>query len=301
MGYLFLGVALTASIVKGYCGKTTSRFMSEYTEAFLFNMIRMTICVLFGAALLAVQGELSSLAVDLPTLLITMLSGVTTSVFVVTWLMAVKNGAYMMLDAFLMLGVLVTILCSFLMFGEPLRPQQAVGLLFLLAAVLLMCSYNNAVKKAPLNLRSIALLVLCGTMNGLTDFSQKMFTKCAAHVSVSVFNFYTFVFSALTLLLFYAVFRAKNSHREKSHMGALALLKPIFGYMIVMALCQYVYAYFKTLAAAELEAAVLYPLNQGCSLLLSGIMAAVMFKERLTGKCLLGMLCSFVALLFLNL
>lgn len=48
------------------------------------------------------------LAVDAKTLAITALSGVTTSLFVVFWLISVKRGAYMMLDVFLMMGVIVT-------------------------------------------------------------------------------------------------------------------------------------------------------------------------------------------------
>ena len=49
-----------------------------------------------------------------------------------------------------------------------------------------------------------------------------------------------------------------------------------------------------------LPAAQLYPLNQGGSLILSSVMAAVFFKEKLTMPCVLGILTAFAGLLFIN-
>ena len=48
----------------------------------------------------------------------------------------------MMLDVFLMLGVLVPILAESLLFGESVALTQWLGIGILLIAVVLMCSYN---------------------------------------------------------------------------------------------------------------------------------------------------------------
>ena len=68
-----------------------------------------------------------------------------------------------------------------------------------------------------------------------------------------------------------------------------------------MSVCLFANSYFKTLAAGILPSAKLYPLNQGASLILSSFMSMIFFKEKMTGKCIIGIILSFIALLVINL
>lgn len=296
MGYLFLALALLAGSTKGYCGKKTSGFVREYKDAMFTNFVRMVLCILISFLLLALSGRLSLLAVDLNVVLITLLSGVTTSVFVVAWLLAVRRGAYMMLDVFLMLGVIVPLLLSEFLFDEKIRLNQWAGLSVLLVAVVIMCSYNNQIKE-KMSLKSLGLLVLCGIANGLTDFSQKLYVKTATASSAAVFNFYTYIFSALVLLVFYL--GAKVT--DKTGSSETDVLRRVGGYVAVMSVCLFLNSYFKTMAAGILPSAILYPLSQGASLILSSFMSMLFFKEKLTAKCITGIALSFAGLLIINL
>lgn len=297
MGYLFLALALLAGSTKGYCGKKTSGFVREYKDAMFTNFVRMVLCILISFLLLALSGRLSLLAVDLNVVLITLLSGVTTSVFVVAWLLAVRRGAYMMLDVFLMLGVIVPLLLSEFLFDEKIRLNQWAGLSVLLVAVVIMCSYNNQIKE-KMSLKSLGLLVLCGIANGLTDFSQKLYVKTAAASSAAVFNFYTYIFSALVLLVFYLGAKVTDKTGSSSETD---VLRRVGGYVAVMSVCLFLNSYFKTMAAGILPSAILYPLSQGASLILSSFMSMLFFKEKLTAKCITGIALSFAGLLIINL
>lgn len=297
MGYLFLALALLAGSTKGYCGKKTSGFVREYKDAMFTNFVRMVLCILISFLLLALSGRLSLLAVDLNVVLITLLSGVTTSVFVVAWLLAVRRGAYMMLDVFLMLGVIVPLLLSEFLFDEKIRLNQWAGLSVLLVAVVIMCSYNNQIKE-KMSLKSLGLLVLCGIANGLTDFSQKLYVKTATASSAAVFNFYTYIFSALVLLAFYLGAKVTDKTGSSSETD---VLRRVGGYVAVMSVCLFLNSYFKTMAAGILPSAILYPLSQGASLILSSFMSMLFFKEKLTAKCITGIALSFAGLLIINL
>lgn len=296
MGYLFLAISLLSGSTKGYCGKKTSGFLKEYKDAMFINFIRMLFCVAIGIAVMLFSGDIRSLAIDGKTAFITMCSGVTTSVFVVSWLVSVKRGAYMMLDVFLMLGVIVTILLSCAVYGETVKTTQIIGLMILLISVVIMCSYNNSIK-AKMSIGSFLLLVLCGVANGLTDFSQKMFVKSSADANIAVFNFYTYVFSAVSLLIFYYIFKFKFSSGDSSGKD---IFKKICIYVLIMSICLYAASYFKTKAALYLSSAELYPLSQGMSLILSSLMSAFLFKEKLTLKCIVGIIIAFAALLIIN-
>ncbi len=294
MGYLFLALSLIAGSTKGYCGKQTSGYVNEYKDAMLANTIRMGFCIIIGFIMIAAQGNIGLLKISPLMLLLTAMSGITTSVFVVCWLISVKKGAYMMLDVFLMLGVMVPLLGSSMMFGETIKLTQWIGLAVLLAAVIIMCSYNNSIKE-KISVSSFVLLVICGVANGLTDFSQKLFVKLCTDSTSAVFNFYTYVFSAAVLVGCYFAFKGKSGEG-----AAKANFKPIFVYILIMSVCLFANSYFKTIAAHYLSSAQLYPLAQGSSLILSSIMSATLFHEKLTLKCIIGIVLSFAALIIIN-
>lgn len=299
MGYLFLGLALMAGLIKGYCGKRTSGYTDGFRDAMSANLLRMLFCIVIGFLVLMLGGEWKGLIVTPTVLVISALSGVATSFFVVSWLVSVKKGAYMMLDVFLMTGVLLPMLGGTVFFDEHITWGGMLGVGLLILSAIILCLYNNSIKKDKLTARSFLLLVLCGVANGVADFSQKWFVRASDNGSVAVFNFYTYVFSALTLAVLYAVMTRKT-WREESPQGEPSSIKKILPYVAVMAICLFANSYFKTAAAGYLDASVLYPLNQGLALALSSIMVAVFFREKLTPTCIGGLSLTAIGLLLIR-
>jgi drug/metabolite transporter (DMT)-like permease len=180
------------------------------------------------------------------------------------------------------------------MYGEKIRLPQYIGIGILFVAVILMCSYNNALK-GKITIPAFLLLILCGTASGFADFSQKLLIKTLGSDSVSVFNFYTYVFASLTLIIAFFLARNDGKATDIRNLGKMSI------YILIMAICLFVNSYFKTLAASSLSSVILYPLNQGMSLVLSSAMAAVVFKERLNLKAIIGIFAAFAGLLIINL
>lgn len=290
---------MLAGATKGYCGKKTSGYVDEYRDATFANMIRMVFCILIGFIMIAVYDEIDFMRVDMNVLLTAMLAGVANSAFVVLWLITVKRGAYMMLDVFCTLGVLIPTVGCAIFFEETIRINQIIGFAVLVVAACVMCSYNNGIK-SKLTASSFLLLFLCGVSNGLSDFSQKLFVNLteqmpeAAQTPASVFNFYTYVFSAVILLICFFAFSAGTKEKKPIN------VKPIFGYILIMSVCLFLNSYFKILAAKYLMAAELYPLSQGGALVLSAAMAAIFFREKLNLKGIIGILMTFAALIIIN-
>ena len=293
MGYVFLFAALISGITKGYCGKKTSGYVNEYKDAMLFNSIRMAICVLIGTVMLAATGKINFLHTNITVLLVTLLSGFANSAFVVLWLVSAKKGSYMMLDVFCMLGVLIPIIGCAVFFGEPVGVNAIIGIVILIAAVGIMCSYNNTIKQ-KITVSAFIILLFCGISNGLSDFSQKLFVNLTKDVPIAVFNLYTYLFSAILLIACFAFFKAKSDNDEAIN------IKPILKYVFIMSVCLFLNSYFKTCAAKYLPSAQLYPLSQGGGLILSSVMSAVVFRERLTVKAICGIVLSFAALIIIN-
>ena len=297
MGYVFLAISLICGATKGYCGKKTSGRTEQAFDAVCANLLRMFLCIAIGFFSVLLSEGFPAFRVSGRTFAICFLSGLATSVMVVSWLLAVKKGAYMMLDVFRMLGFTVPIAGSVICFSETVSRMQFLGMALLVAATLVMCSYNNSIK-SKLTLGGFALLFLTGFSNGAIDFSQKLFTVYAKGVPTSVFNFYTYLCSFLILLVCLPFFGMRKGDSDKSVYKAL---KPIFGYIGAMSVCLFLHSFTKTIAAHYLPSAALYPLANGCALMLSTIMSAVFFKEKLTAKCLFGVLLAFGGILAVNL
>lgn len=293
MGWLFAAISVLAGTTKGYCGKRTSGYVNEYREATLANCIRMMLCVLIGMGVVMLTEGASAFKVDSVTLWIAVLNAVSNSAYVVFWLITVKKGAYMLLDVFQTIGLFIPTIGSALLFGEAIQLNHILGFAVLIAAAGIMCSYNNGIK-SKITPKSFLLLIMCGISCGALDFSQKLFVELSPNVSKAVFNFYTYMFSAVILLVCFYVFSA--TAKEKKPVN----IKPIFGYIIIMAICLFACSYFKTLAAEYLTATELYPVVQGASLTLSALMAAVFFRERLNIKAVVGIVLTFAALLIIN-
>ncbi len=295
MGYLFLTFSLLSGAIKGFCGKKTSNYTSRLRDAVFASTLRMLLCFVIGLAIVIIGGEATSLSLEPSILLIALMSGASTAVFVLSWLISVRQSAYMMVDTFLMAGVMLPLIGSSILFGEHIGITEWIGLALLFVAVIIMCSYNGSLK-GRLTLPSFLLLVLCGAANGVTDLSQKMFVEyTAGEVSASVFNFYTYLFASAVLLVIYAFVHFKHRGTERA-----PLKKSIFAYVFVMSVCLFTASYFKTQAAVLLPASQIYPLCQGGGMILSSVMAAVLFREKLTLKCIVGIALAFIALIFIN-
>lgn len=310
MGYLFIALSVFSGAAKGFCGKKISRFTSKYEQAMLANCVRMALCILIGFFVVLFDSGISALSIGLKTVGITALSGVATSVFVVTWLISARRGSYMMLDVFLTVGVVIPITLSAILFGEPIEWNHIVGLCLLLIAAALMCGYNNSIK-ARLTLSSFLLLVIAGVSNGTVSFSQKLYINVIESGSIAVFNFYTYVFSTITLLAVYIVTRLRKPV-EQPHEGiefendgdeltAAELIKKTAPFIVVMAACLFAHTYFNTLAATLLTSAQTYPLMQGGALILSTLISALFFGERIKPLSVIGVILTFGGLLIINL
>ena len=299
MGYLYILLALSCGITKGFCGKKTSGLIASFPDAMLFNAARMLLCVPIGFLfVLADTGSPVSLAVDGTTLLISAVSGISTAVFVVTWLAAVRTGAYMMVDIFPTLGVIVPVIASRIFFDEAVRWNQITGILLLTAAAYILCTYNRTIGKARLTLRSLLLLIVCGFSSGMTSFSQKWF-QYQKNTDVTVYNFYTYLISAAVLLLCWTAVHKKSAAADPP--ARRRTIRKLAVYVVVMSLCLFLHSLFSTMAAGYLTSSQLYPLMQGGALVLSMLMCAIFFGERITLRCLGGIGTAFAALLCINL
>ena len=290
LSWSMVALAVLAGATKGYCGKKTSGAAEHVHDAVYISAVRFGLCALLGGIIALVQNGAWVFA-EVDGVWLAFVSGLAQAVFTTTWLLAVRTGAYIMLDAFLTAGILIpTLLCRFL-FNEAILPLQWLGFAILLCAVLLMCSYNNSIKQ-KLTLKSVGLLLICTASSGIMDFTQKVLNYQYPQTPVAAFQFYAYVFAMLILAV--VVLFAKPA-KEKP----VSVKK--FGWpLVIMAICLFINTYCKQLAAAWIPAVAMYSVCQGGGLILSVLMAAVLFHEPLKKRSVIGVVLIFTGMLLIT-
>ncbi len=296
LGYAFLMIAVLAGATKGYFGKKISTKTQGLGASVLANVLRMGLCIVISLAVGSVGIFQKGLTLDAPLLLIGVFSGIMMAFFVVSWLFCVRAGAYMLVSVFLMLGMLVTLILSNLFLpGETISLAQWCGVVLMIAAVLVMYSYNRN-QRGKLTWPALLLLVACGASNGLCEFSQKLFK----HYSNSDTAFFTLITYGVALLVLCLFLTFPMVRKEQVKAGPL--IKEIFFDVLIMAVCLFLNSYFKTEAAApgRLTAAQLYPVSECVSITLGVLTAHFLFKEKATPRCIIGCILALAAVLLLK-
>ncbi len=303
MGYLFLLISICSGGIKGFVAKKVSNKTNGIKSAVLTNFIRMLFCIPVGFIFVLIDGGIESLAVDKKVLGIAALAGASTCIFIVSWLIAVQKSAYTAVDTFVSMGLLVPILLSLAFYQERISCSQIIGLVLLFISVILMTLYSNQIK-AKLGIFSLLLLLVVGLSNGITDFTQKIFKyNNATGAPASVFNFYIYVFSAVILLVVFLCLKEKKPAHAETFTDTQKTKdwdKQKVLYILIMAIFLFCNTYFKTLASERLPAVQVYPLAQGSALVLSSLMAALFFKEKIKPLCIVGLIVLFTGLLLIN-
>ncbi len=129
--------------------------------------------------------------------------------------------------------------------------------------------------------------------SGMADFTQKLFADFEKNVPNSVFNLYTYIFSAVFIFIFIMLKKVETKQIKSK-------IKTSFVYIFLMAMGLFVNSFFKVEAAKFLDAVKLYPLNQGLALVLGMLMAHIFFKERINMKCIFGILFGLVGMCMIN-
>lgn len=290
MGYWFVLISLLAGSTKGFLEKLLSKRVSNYNSSVFMNLIRMLICIFIGFGILITEPVIK---VDTSGLIFGILAGISISVFTITWLLAIKYGAFMLVSIAQMFGVIVTLLLSFVVFGEKATALQVLGVILVVIAILIMISYNNTTKGKLTKTASI-FLFLCGLSSGLLDFSQKLFTHYSEG-SVALLNFITYVSATILLGAYFVGFSRKDASVQYKK-----LFKGTFLVIFAMSVCLFLHSYFKALATKYLLATQIYPVYQSGGLILSALMSAIFFKEKITKRCIIGICIAFIAILLLK-
>ena len=304
MGYLMIAIAQLAAAFKGIFAKRTSESVSKIPHAVLASLLRMTMATLLGAVWILLFQTVGDFAAGRVTVLLAAAAGVFMGINLVTWLLAVREGSYLLVEIFALLSVLFPLLGSRFLFDDRILPLQWGGFAVLLLAVWILCAGKGTQRK-KLTLKSIVLAALNSVFYGGVALAQKIFANLSERGTVTdstaVFNLYSYVFSVFVLGICALFLARRQGGDDRAVSGETGqLMRRILPYLFVMALGTILNYFFVVQAARYLSPIELYPLNQGASLIISSFMSAVIFREGFTWKTGAGVVLALCGLFIIN-
>lgn len=290
MGYIFLILSVFTNAAKGYSSKRISNDVQTISENIYVNIIRISICCLVsGAGVLAGAGA-PALKPNIAEIAICGISGLAMTVFLMSWIFAIKTGAYMLVSASASASFIVPIFFGVFLLQEQFTAFKALSVLIICAALVFLLRYSTSIK-AKLTKMQLLLLAMVLISQGINQSMQKLYTHYVPDKDVIIYNFYTFLFTLLFLLIFKLMRRSKDNQH-------IRMRKPVYVYIAVMALALFGTSYFQSLAAVSIDAIILYPLANALSLVAGSTMACVFFKEKMKRDGVIGIVLTLVALIF---
>ncbi len=269
--------------------------MESFKECTFINLLRMLFCAVVGFAVITLKNGISGMALDVSALPVYIFAGITMSVFCVCWMYAYRTEAYTFLSVFTMLGTVLTCFLDAVIYKNPVKPIQWLGIAVLVAAVFIMSVYNKGIK-GKFSVKGILILVIGSTGASLADFSQKIYVREIGK-SADTFNFYMYVFGFVLLA---AVFLLASLPQKVPRIRPLLHDRRHILIYFTIAFFLYINSVSKTMAARTVPSEQLYPVLQGANLIASAIMAHILFKEKINTKSICGMVTAFAGLMLLH-
>ena len=294
MAGLYITIILLCRVVQAVFNKRSSNEITSLPMMVKYNAYQNTLSAILGLALIVVAG--SGFACDLKTVLIAAFSGITLFFSIFCSIYAMKSGTVGLNSMFGTAGMIIPIIAGVFLFDKAVAPMQFVGLgIFFLSARLLIgdskAVYTN------FNYKTLLLLIGALLANGGTMLAQQMFTEYVPQGDVSVFSFLSFAIIGVLSLALFGVLVGGNKDKR----AAAKFPKMLIVCGVALAVAVFIINQLATLSTKLVSPVVLFTFINGGGTIISTLVAAVLYKERISIKSALGILLGITSLVLIKL
>lgn len=289
---IYIAVILLCRVAQHMCGKTSSKRVNGIPCFLKYAAFRNLLSAALAAGLIVISGN--GFHCDAKTVIISMLSGISLTASMIFGIMALKNGTVALNSMFGTAGLIVPVIAGIFLFDTPVSILQWLGVaLFLCAAYLLISNSKRTYNKFSPK----TLLLLLGVLltEGFTMLAQQLFAHYVQNGDVTVFSLFSFGIPGIAIVI-YLLIKSKI-HNE----GKIPRLTPeLIGLGAVLSLAVFIINQLATLAASVVSPVVLFAFINGGSTIIGTIVAAIMFKEKLTLRNVAGVIIGVLALVIVK-
>ncbi len=296
MGLIFiLGILIFRVFQKISTKAISKRIPSDMAGLASFNAISMGMSALFAGLLLLATFSFGEFAA-LPTLgwLIACATGLAICTSSVCSLLAMRGSSILLDSLFSMAGLLVPTVSGIFILSQSVVPMQWMGMVLLFGSAFLLASSS---KKTNGKITVKTMLLLFGSMlaNGCTMLLQVLFKTYVPTGSVLVYSFLQF--AIVSLFLFAVAFILSRKEKKKWYVPD----KKLLAFTAISAGALFGISQLSTMASEIIPVAVLFPVSDGGGMIISALVADLIYKEKINAKSFLGIIIGIAGLIFMKL
>lgn len=280
-------------IIQNIFSKRTSGKIEGRTQLLTYAAFQYLISVVLS--ILLVADIRSIFSVSPVGIFISVMGGIAMFSSSLCSMTALKNGVLIILTSlFSSISIIIPTVASIFLFDEDMSIWQAIGIAALIyAAYLLLAiskeSYQN------FSFKGLGLLLGLFIADGMTMLAQKCYPHYEAEGDTAVYTFLAFG----TAFILTGTMSVVDICKNKTSIFKV-LNKDLYVGGAVLALMLFIVMYLGVLAVPLVSAVILYSLVAGGTLIMAFLVGAIVFKEPVTPKNIIGFVIGLAALIVIN-
>ncbi len=300
MVILFFVVIAVMRVVQRISGKKASALVNDRATFFEYGAYYQAISAALAVIYLCFVGFRGF---DIPTLICAGIAALFFAVELYASIEAIKGCSLVVNQMVASGGLLVPCVAGIFLFDEPMGIWQWLGLALFFLSVYLLASDSKKENKT-FTAKTLLMLLLTFIAEGAIMLVQKYFAIYSPNGNVGLYSALTFGLNAAFLLTCRLVLLLQKSKAEGEEGKRLFPLKKmdnkLFLYGGLLAVALFTINQLVTTMAKTVPSAVLFTVSSALSILITCIVGATIFKEKITVKKIIGMLVGFVAIVIVS-
>lgn len=267
-GTILIGIILIMRVVQSVCSKQTSNLLpvswTGRSAYFGFAQLCSALCAL---PLFAAQGA----QITADAVLLGIGSGLCIAIGSIFSQLALQGGTMALSSMFSTAGLLIPCVAGVFWFDQPMSVWQWLAVLVLLGSAYLLVVSSRKIYH-HFTVKTLWLLLGSFFANGTTMLLQTIYSLRCGGKNVAAFSFFTFAVPSLLLLAIAYGTGTKEQRR---------LPKKLYGLGLCLAVALFLINQLATQAAAAVPGAILFSFINGGATLISALVGALIYRERL--------------------
>ena len=308
-GALLLSQSGTAG--KQYAMKKCGELAPGPFNSICINLVRSALCLVVSLFIWLIAEGTGTNALGVG---IGIVAGVGTSINLFTWILCSRYISLTLIEGVSTIGTLIIpmFLAPYLFNGETVSTLQWIGTVLVFISVFLFSNKTAKKEKTVADKKKVVagtlLLILCASGAMLANISKKFY---AFHVTAKgqggaqIYTLLNFCSVLGVFLLLFAVYyqlerrRLQKTVAEGEPVHVELPYRRVWLFILIAAVSLYTYELFAAYAA-QLPAAVYYPISRAIAILGSFLLDVIVFKDKVTPKKLVGLVLLIAAVIMIN-
>lgn len=280
MASIYITVILLCRVIQALFYKRSSIEIKNVPMLIKYTSFRNAVSALFCTITLLIC--FNGFKCDILTFAFAMMSGISLFMCSAFGIYSMKYGTVSLNSMFSTAGMLIPILAGLFFFNQPISAMQWVGLAVFFVSVYLLIQSSKKIFNG-FSFKAFLLLMGALVFNGTTMLAQQLFTRYVPSGDVSVFSFISFAVPAVLGIMIFPFMPNRSSCDTK-------MSKPLIACAFALAAAVFVINQLATLSTALVPPVILFTLINGGETIISTVVAAVVYKERLSARSVVGVL-----------